>query len=48
MIRSIASLAAEGSPAGDFIRQNDTASGFICMGLIVLVIVAVVMRGKKK
>lgn len=47
MIRSLASLAAEGSPLGDMIRENDTLAGFICMGLVALVIVGLLTRKKK-
>lgn len=49
MIRTITVLAAdgEGSPLGDLIRQNDTLTGFICIGLVVLVVVALLTRSKK-
>ena len=40
-------LAAEGSPVGDMIRENDTLAGFICMGLVALVILGLVFRKKK-
>jgi hypothetical protein len=43
----IRSLAAEGSPVGDMIRENNTLAGFICMGLVVLLILGLVFRKKK-
>jgi hypothetical protein len=38
MIRTITMLAAEseGSPLGDMIRQNETLSGFLCIGAVVV------------
>lgn len=48
MIRSLATLAQEGSPVGDVIRQNETLSGSICIGLVLIVAVLLVLRSGKK
>lgn len=47
MIRTLSVLAAEGSPAGDMIRENDTLVGAGCVVLVVVVILVLVNRGKK-
>lgn len=40
-------LAAEGSPVGDMIRENDTLAGFICMGLVALVVIGLLTRKRR-
>ena len=47
MIRSLASMAAEGSPAGDAIRSNDTLVGGLCIGVVIAVVLWLSLRGKK-
>ncbi len=37
----------EGSPVGDMIRQNETLSGFICIGLVILVVIVLAGFTKK-
>lgn len=47
MIRTLTTLAAEGSPAGDFIRQNETLAGFVCIGAVIFGIWLLTRIGKK-
>lgn len=47
MIRTLTAVAAEGSPAGDLIRQHETLAGALCIGAVVAVIWVLTRIGKK-
>lgn len=41
-------VLAEGSPAGDAIRTNETLYGALCIGAVVVAVVLLMTRGGKK